>query len=59
MKLATPKRSFVDMVPLVYAGGVHQNEQEDAMNMRGPGGIIGVIVVIVVIFLLLRLLGLV
>jgi hypothetical protein len=40
-------------------GGVHQNEQEDAMNMRGPGGIIGVIVVIVVIFLLLRLLGLI
>ncbi len=26
--------------PLVYARGVHQNEQEDAMNMRGPGGII-------------------
>jgi hypothetical protein len=47
------------MAPLVYAGGVHQNEQEDAMNMRGPGGIIGVIVVIVVIFLLLRLLGII
>ncbi len=35
------------------------SEQEHAMNLRGPGGIIGVIIAIVVIFLVLRLLGLV
>ena len=34
------------------------SEQEYAMNLRGPGGIIGVIIAIVVIFLVLRLLGL-
>jgi hypothetical protein len=36
-----------------------RSEQEDAMNMRGPGGIIGVIVAIILIFIVLRLLGLV
>ncbi len=35
------------------------SEQEQAMNLRGPGGIVGVIIAIVVIFLVLRLLGLV
>ena len=35
------------------------NEQEYAMNVRGPYGIIGLIITAVVIFLVLRLLGLV
>ncbi len=44
----------------VYDLLVHgHSEQEHAMNLRGPYGIIGVIVAIVVIFLVLRLLGLI
>ena len=46
-------RSVRDMLMRAYS------EQEDAMNLRGPYGIVGVIVAIVVIFLVLRLLGLI
>ena len=47
------------VAPLVVCWRHSRSEQEDAMNMRGPGGIIGVIVAIILIFIVLRLLGLI
>ncbi len=36
---------------------IYRANQKEAMNMRGPGGIIGLIVLVIVIVIVLRFLG--
>ena len=55
----TPHLNEATLSPLVSCrlGAFNLTEQERAMDLRGPGGIIGLIILIVVIIIVLRFLG--